>query len=269
MTIDEYIHDFEQDGFVHIKDFFTDAEVNIIGENAKQLHDAEEVPGKYMKYHETVDGKRQLARVEHFIKYYDDINSILVNKLKPFIEKIIGEEVHILKDKLNWKLAGGNGFKAHQDHPAWNDFPPDYYVSLAIFADDCTIDNGCLEMVRGMHRSGILGNEYDNGSGISDDITRTMKWEHILAKRSDIVIFDSFVPHKSEKNITDSSRRIYYFTFNKACDGDYYDEYFMKKRAEFPPDIEKIPGKNYNNNSKYNLANPITHKINNGSENLI
>jgi 2-aminoethylphosphonate dioxygenase len=254
-----YKETFDRDGFVCIRDFFTNKEVNMIAQNAHYLYDAPEVPGKYMKYHETVDGERQLARVEYFIKYYEDMNDIFRNKLKPFIEMIIGEKLNILKDKLNWKLAGGDGFKAHQDQPAWSDFPPDYYVSLAIFADDCTVENGCLEMVRGKHRDGILDNDYDKGGGIKGDIVDAMLWEPVLAKKADIVIFDSYVPHKSEKNTTNSSRRIFYFTFNKTIEGDYYEGYFIKKREEFPPDVEKINGKEYNNNSKYNLANPISH----------
>ena len=28
----------------------------------------------------------------------------------------------LFKDKMNWKYPKGDGFKAHQDHPAWNDF---------------------------------------------------------------------------------------------------------------------------------------------------
>ena len=37
----------------------------------------------------------------------------------------------LFKDKLNWKHPGGKGFKPHQDHPAWNDFNPDIFYSVA------------------------------------------------------------------------------------------------------------------------------------------
>lgn len=266
MSVSDYREDFDKNGYVHIKDFFNEDDINLIAKNVQHLHDAPEVPGKYMKYHETVNGKRQLARVEYFVKYYEEINDLFRNKLKPFVEQITGKELNIFKDKLNWKLAGGNGFKAHQDHPAWNDFDINYFVSLAVFADDCTIENGCLEMVKGKHRDGILKNNYISGGGICDDVIDSSIWEPVLSKRADLVIFDSYVPHKSEKNTTDSSRRIFYFTFNEASEGDYYEEYFVKKREEFPPDIERIPGKEYNGNSKYNLANPMSHKIQSETE---
>ena len=41
--------------------------------------------------------------------------------------------------------------------------------------------------------------------------------------------------------------------------GKNYEDYFKKKREMLPPDIEKDNTKVYNQNSKYNLANPISY----------
>lgn len=253
------IKNFNDDGFVKINNELTNEEVLSIEKWTKYLQELPEIPGKWMKYFEATNEERQPARIENFINYHNEWKQLLENKITPLVNKITNQEMVLFKDKLNWKLAGGNGFKPHQDHPAWNDFTPDYFVSVAIFVDNNTIENGCLQMVKGEHKKGLLKNSYSEGNGIDEEIVKKFKWEPLLAKKNDIVIFDSFTPHKSEKNITDSSRRIYYFTYHNKKFGNLYDEYFTRKREMLPPDIEKDNTKNYNINNKYNLANPISY----------
>ena len=60
-------------------------------------------------------------------------------------------------------------------------------------------------------------------------------------------MFNSFVPHKSDNNNSENSRRIMYLTFNNKSEGDYYENYNKNKRKYFPP----------NKDNKYNLGNPM------------
>lgn len=256
---ESYQQSFLNNGYIHITNFFSEEEVAIIKNIINKLYQYPEVPGKYMKYYETINNSRQLARIEYFINYNQNIRHLIQNKVHPFINTLCGESMVLFKDKLNWKLAGGNGFKAHQDYPAWSDLPPKYYLTAAMFGDKCTVENGCLEMVSGMHRNGILPNTYDKGGGIDDNVVRSLNWNPILSDVRDLVVFDSYTPHKSEANTSKDARRILYFTFNKESEGNYYETYFKKKREMLPPDIEKDPSKDYNINNKYNLANPISY----------
>ena len=49
----------------------------------------------------------------------------------------------------------------------------------------------------------------------------------------------------AKPNLTDRPRRALYVTYNRAADGDHRARYFAEKRANFPPDIEREPGKEY------------------------
>ena len=96
---------------------------------------------------------------------------------------------------------------------------------------------------------------YDkNTSGkISQEIEDKLEWEKIETTPRDLVIFDSYVPRRSDKN-ANNSRRIFYFTYN--LESDYFDLYLSKKRLEFPPDIEREEGKEYKSiGNKYNCIN--------------
>jgi hypothetical protein len=61
----------------------------------------------------------------------------------------------------------------------------------------------------------------------------------------DVLFFDSFAPHASAPNLTEQQRRILYLTYNLTAAGDRRRRYFDDKRANYPPDIERLPGATY------------------------
>tara|TARA_B100000787_G_C16197105_1_gene301753 strand:- start:4249 stop:5007 length:759 start_codon:yes stop_codon:yes gene_type:complete len=248
------IETFKKTGVVLLHNFFTEEEADQIVHFANQLENWEEKPNKWMIYFEKANTK---SRIERFIDYYPELKKFMETKVYPKVNTIFGKETFLFKDKLNWKQGGGKGFNAHQDHPAWSDFTPSEYITVALFANDSTIQNGCLQFGRGETKF-IKECPYNKeGMGeIKPEIENKLKWDFSETTTRDLLLFDSFVPHRSYKNITDCSRRIFYFTFNDQKEGDLYKEYFVNKRTYFPPDIERTESVSITNN-KYNLANPI------------
>ena len=101
-----------------------------------------------MKYYENTNKDRVLCRIEKFFSIESRIINLLKSKIIPKLTELEGKPMKLFKDKLNWKLPGGGKFKPHQDFEAWNDFPPKYYTTVALFADECTKENGCLQIKR-------------------------------------------------------------------------------------------------------------------------
>ena len=58
----------------------------------------------------------------------------------------------------------------------------------------------------------LLSYDKNTSGKISQDVEDKLKWEKIETTPRDLVIFDSYVPHRSDKNTTNNSRRIFYFT---------------------------------------------------------
>lgn len=239
-------------GFLLLKDYFDEETSKRITRWGDEIEEWEEMSGKWMIYNEQSETPLR-SRIENFIGYHPELEEFVNHKIKPLLEKEISRKVHLFKDKMNWKRAGGKGFAPHQDHPAWSDFPSEIFWTVALFVDSSTEENGCLEF------SPFRGNEileYDqegNGGLIGE-----FDWKTYPTTPSDILIFNSFTPHRSGPNLSDGSRRIFYFTYNPSEDGDFYREYNQKKREELPPDIEREEGKEYKIfGNKYNLANPI------------
>ena len=53
----------------------------------------------------------------------------------------------------------------------------------------------------------------------------------VLVEPGDVVLFDSYLPHRSDANATDGWRRSAYITFNRAAEGDFHERYYETKRA--------------------------------------
>ena len=247
---------FNKHGFVLLKNILSEEDSEFIKKKINEMENWEEKPNKWMIYYEKNKDERFKSRIENFVNYDLDLKNFLVTKIYPLLKFITKKDCNLFKDKLNWKNGGGKGFLSHQDHPAWIDFKPDIFYSIALFGDDCTKENGCLQFSKN-HSENIIFDYDINGTGKlkNDD---KYDWEFITSTPKDILLFNSYVPHRSFENKTKNPRRIFYFTYNSNEYGDLYSSYLRKKRIEFPPDIERDINKTYNTtNNKYNLANPI------------
>jgi len=250
--LNKYRNDLEENGYVLIKDFFNDTEAEEINNFRLELEELEEHKGKWMIYYEENNGNKLKSRIENFVNYKDNIKNFVDTKIKSLLESLLYEKVILFKEKINWKLPGGNGFKAHQDHPAWNDFNISKFYSVAIFGNNSTIENGCLQV------SPQKNNQLFNDNGcISENIANSLDWKYVESTSKDLLIFDSFIPHKSDKNNSSKSRSIFYFTFNKLDEGNHYEKYVENKRKYFPPENERNNQNIDLDNNKYNLGNPL------------
>lgn len=254
-----YHQQFWKQGYLFLPKFFSVKEANKIKKIADDLETFPEEKGKWMIYFEKdTHQTKKKARIENIVNYHPELKQILETRITPCLETVYQKRMTLFKDKMNWKKPFGKGFQAHQDQPAWSDFPPSRFVSVAFFGDQTNKDNGCLEFVENQHINGLFEYDMTNLGELNREVENSFKWKHIETTPQDLLIFDSYAPHRSKSNKTDKSRRIFYLTYNRAEEGSYYDEYIKKKREEFPPDIERESGKSYKvKGSRYNLANPI------------
>lgn len=256
MALINYQKKLLNNGMVLLNNYFNNVERNMVINWANYLQNLPETKNKWMTYNETNTNAK--TRMEYFVKYHKPVYDFVHYGLTPLVNNISGENMVLFKDKINWKLPNTKGFAAHQDHLAWNNFSNKKFITVALFADDTNEDNGCLEFVENKHNEGIFEHDLETTGALSKDIEKSFDWKPVNTTTYDVLLFDSYIPHRSGPNISDMSRRIFYFTYSNLEDGDLYEEYNRIKRLEFPPVIERDPSKEYNNlGTRFNLANPI------------
>ncbi len=232
-----------RDGFLVVRDFFSPAEVAEMQGWIEELSDAPELPGRHWVYREdslTEPGVRVVQRIENFCPFHPAFERrVRHGALAGWVAALMGEPVMLFKEKINFKMPGGAGFKAHQDQQAgWSTYVP-LCVTALVSIDPATLENGCLELVAGRHREGLIGVEWEPLAHES------LGLQAVPTAPGDVIFFDSFVPHASKPNATPYPRRLLYLTYNRASDGDQRARYHADKHAAFPPDIERDGSKTY------------------------
>ena len=233
----------DRDGYLVLRGFFDAAETRDLLAWTDAVSTAPEVPGRHMVYYEdslTEPGRRVVQRIENFCPFHSGFDgAVRGGRLLAWTEALFRAPAVLFKEKINFKLPGASGFKAHQDQQAgWTKYAP-IFITALVTLDPATIENGCLEMVPGRHKEGLIGEEWNPLEEDGLDLVP------MPTAPGDVIFFDSFAPHASKPNLTADPRRILYLTYNAGQYGDHRVQYFADKRAAFPPDVERTGDKTY------------------------
>jgi len=232
-----------RDGYLVVRNFVNPNQLAELLQWTAQLEGAPEVTGSHWVYREdslTTPGQRVIQRIENFCPYHTGFDRFIRDSaLVRWTGALMGAPVLLFKDKINFKMPGGAGFKAHQDQQAgWTVYAP-LFVTAMVTLDAATLENGCLEVSAARHREGLIGEQW---KPLEEE---GLNLQAVPTGPGDVIFFDSFVPHASKPNLTDSPRRILYITYNLASEGDHRERYFADKHAAFPPDIDRDREKTY------------------------
>ncbi len=243
----------QQRGWIHLPGWFNDEEMSRLQQVTTALEALPEAAGKWMKYYE---GDQLLCRVENFLQYEPLFDEICRGEAAlNLLSQLLGKEAVLFKEKINFKLPGGEGFAPHQDAPAFTSFGQSFHITMMLSIDASTLHNGCFEIADVPRQVSQLA--------VNDDLTISKRevdaltWQPVETKPGDLLLFDSYVPHRSAPNDSAVARRALYATYARASDGDHREAYFDEKRRAFPPHAERVPGKTYEA-GVFNVGNPVS-----------
>ena len=245
LSADDLDH-FARTGWVARRGLFDAAETAEIARWTDELVALPELPGRHMVYYEdslTDPDMRVMQRIEDFCPYHPGFDDLVRHgRLSAAIAQLFGEPALLFKEKINFKKAGGAGFEPHQDQQAgWSTYAP-LFITALVGIDRATTENGCLEMADMPRLVGMIGDEW---APLTDRQMAAFALIPVPTEPGDVLFFDSYAPHGSQPNLTDAQRRILYLTYNAVSAGDHRRRYYDDKRANFPPDVERLPGTTY------------------------
>ena len=232
--------DFQKRGFIVLKHYFDNDVVDQLSIWLDELSQKAPNEGPEAKYYEKspISAENLLVRAEYLLgEHNQEKTDLLLNETTlSCLEDLFGEPPVLFKEKANYKLPGCRADKLHQDQAAgWNAYT-DFFISMAIVVDENRKDNAALSfMCSGNYDKSLMSDEWTPLT--MDDPPYQPEDEYMLleAQPGDIVFFDSYVPHGSPANTSESQRRNIYLTFNKASDGDLRQQYYDDKWKSYPP----------------------------------
>jgi ectoine hydroxylase-related dioxygenase (phytanoyl-CoA dioxygenase family) len=183
----------------------------------------------WLHHREMTDEGPKLCRSENLVPFHEGFRTLLTTgSLVDVASALLGEPAVLYKEKINYKLPGGAGYSPHQDAPAY--LFVDAHVSCMVAVDDASLDNGCLEVVSGMHHELL---PMDEVGCIRADVVESMDWAAVEVAAGQTLWFHSRTPHRSGANTSPLARRALYPTYNARSEGDLREDYYREKLAEF------------------------------------
>ncbi len=222
--------DWENNGFLKIPGFFSTEEIDALQTCVSEISSWETTEDKWMHHYESTPNGARLSRSENFVPYHTDIkNTVTGGKVLEVVSDLMTEPAILYKEKINYKYPGGGGYAAHQDAPAYEFV--DFHITCLISVDSATPQSGCLYFAPGRHQEGFIA--LDEKGCVAPETAVAMEWVPVPTDPGDILLFGSYIPHKSPTNRSNEPRRIIYLTYNAKSQGDWREQYYADKRQAF------------------------------------
>ncbi len=191
-----------------------------------------------------IDGNRYCEASGSTIQFEHSAGSETVRVIEPFhhlderIDRVIddprfvdpardltgAERISLFTSKLNLKRPReGSQFQWHQDSPYWaHAFPEvDRLPNLMLALDDTSEANGCLRVIRGSHRQGMLPGLEGEGT-LGPLFTDPRYFDEALSvpavmPAGSMLFFHPSTVHGSLPNRSDQPRRVFLFTYQPGA----------------------------------------------------
>ena len=154
MWTDEQLEQYHSQGFLLCRGLVRDEEIATLRRSMSELLGGREELDHMHREYEHSGAVRQVYLAHRYCEPYKQLS--MDSRFVSATKQIIGNDVYIWHSKLNVKDAfEGTVWLWHQDYGYWMwDGVDPKIVSVMVFLDRVTANNGCLLVVSGSHKWG-------------------------------------------------------------------------------------------------------------------
>ncbi|KIW76255.1 hypothetical protein Z517_11001 [Fonsecaea pedrosoi CBS 271.37] len=255
---EEQVQSFRRNGYLVLGNVLSEVETGELQRWAQEVHDwTTDANSPWMPYEEiNARGERVLCRTENYADSHAGLNSLLRGqKLLDLLKQLSGEEMLLFKEKINYKLAGSGGFAPHVDATAYTHIKDIKHLAILLAVDPLNMSNGGLEVVEGSHEMDVpIGPDHCIELGW----VKQQEWTPVELKAGQVLVFGSYLAHRSGANHSNQDRKALYATYNCAREGDLHDEYYAHRKATWPPAQLRKQGEEYKEGAlRYGYGSPM------------
>lgn len=251
----KFVINYTNNGFVIIKNFINKK----IMKDIKEEFSNKKKNNKFF-YYEKIKNVKKLRRIERISDFSKKSKNLICStKILKIIKNLENSKYELLKDKLNFKYPGGQGYLPHIDgHFYWRDKKNktqkgwkkygDNLVNLVLPLEKTNKKNGCIYLAKkkdtnklGKNFAEITRKMVRATPNIKKKDLRFFKFYPIEMDVGDACFFNWKCAHYSKKNNSNNSRMIFYATYYKKKTSSnknfmreiyYKDKFFSKSGSK-------------------------------------
>ncbi|HEX5322906.1 MAG TPA: phytanoyl-CoA dioxygenase family protein [Capsulimonadaceae bacterium] len=208
---------FEENGFFVLENVFTHAEMDELTrhiEAIKRRHEAE-IAKK--------GGTEGISRVDEitFTSYLaEQDEAIKAFVLRPefvaIATQLLGPDVDLYWNQSVFKEPEGKReFPWHQDD-GYTAVIPSPYLTLWLALNDATIENGCISVLPGSHKRGLVPHRQSPIGLVCHDASDPDQGVPVPVNAGSMAVFQSLTMHKSGVNLSTGPRKAYIIQYSHA-----------------------------------------------------
>lgn len=246
---EEQVQHYRTEGYLVLDGFFSRERIERIDRTVRQITDNAVTSGDYSKILEleptSADSKPVARRIFNPFDLHEEFETLATDStLLDCIESLIGANFSLQHSKLNMKPAKiGSAVEWHQDL-AYFPHTNDDLVTLLIYLDDATEENGCLQVLP-RHHTHFFNHDLPDGrfaGMITEDLSggRFGQAVSLAATAGSVIFMHPITPHSSLPNNSDKSRRTLIFEYRAS---DAFPIYYGEQTAIAESKLRQIRGK--------------------------
>jgi hypothetical protein len=204
---------YKNDGYVIKRQLFSNQEIDLLYGLATDdsvtgnSYDLNDLNGKKTKltlwFTPGDDSFGMMSRSERLVNAVGDLLRGDASEICHFHSKVMQKEPHT-----------GGAWEWHQDYGYWykNGFLyPEAMISVMVALTDATIENGCLQVLKGTHKMqrfehSFVGEQQGADHAFVNEALKTNELVYVELKAGDVLFFHSNVLHRSDANRSDYPR---------------------------------------------------------------
>ena len=241
MLTQAQIDSYHQDGYVQIPGMFNQAEIDLlygvatddsVVNNSFDLNDQ--------------NGKK--TKLTLWFTAGDDSFGLMSRcaRLVQGVQNLLGpgEVCHFHSKVMQKEPRVGGAWEWHQDYGYWykNGFLyPEDMISVMVALTDATIENGCLQVLKGTHKMQRIEHHFagEQQGADMDFVQEAEKVSDLIyceLKAGDVLFFHPNVLHRSEANLSDTARWSVISAYNLA-----HNIPFREKNTSCITPVDMVP----------------------------
>lgn len=226
---DDQIAQFEEDGYLFVEGLLDTDETALLQEACRK--DAT-LQNHAMAVRDSEGRRTNLSLWNH---PGEDIYGMIARseRIVDPMERMLGDEVYHYHSKLSAKQPKvGGAWEWHQDYGYWyqNGCLLPTMASVFIAIDDCTKENGCMQVLRGSHKIGRIDHGFAGEQTGADrhriaECRKMFELVYCEMKAGTGLFFHSNLLHCSEPNVSESPRWGLICCYNTKTNNPYIEHH--------------------------------------------
>jgi phytanoyl-CoA hydroxylase len=208
---------FERDGFFVLESVFTRGEMDDLAGHIEKYQQKHEEALRAAGGTSSISRAGEITFTDHLAEHDDSIKAFC--KRPEFVAistQMLGPDIDLYWNQSVFKLPEGTrDFPWHQDD-GYTPVEPSPYLTLWLALNDATPENGCISVLPGSHKRGLVPHEPSPIGLVCYSNDEPDQGVRVPVTAGSMAVFSSLTFHKSGPNTSNGPRKAYVIQYSKS-----------------------------------------------------